>query len=40
MELRQKHNGFIKLQLDEKKILQYNPEKIEQIEAELMVRKA
>jgi len=33
-ELRQKDNKFIKLQPSEKKVYQFNPEKIEQIEAE------
>lgn len=45
MELRQKYNEFIKLHLDEKKILQkkilqFNPEKIEQIEAEFNGKKS
>ena len=40
VELRQKYNEFIKLQLDEKKILQFNPEKIEQIEAEFNGKKS
>lgn len=40
MELRQKYNEFTKLQLDEKKILQFNPEKIEQIEAEFNGKKS
>ena len=40
VELRQKYNEFIKLQLDEKKILQFNPEKIEQIEDEFNGKKS
>ncbi len=40
MELTQKYNEFIKLQLDEKKILQFNPENIEQIEAEFNGKKS
>lgn len=45
MELRQKYNEFIKLHLDEKKILQkkilqFDPEKIEQIEAEFNGKKS
>ncbi len=39
MELRQKYNEFIKLQLDEKKILHWIQKKIEQIEAEFNGKK-
>jgi hypothetical protein len=38
-ELRQKDSKFIKIQPGEKRILQFNPEKIEQIEAEFNGRK-
>ena len=38
-ELREKHNKFIKLQPSEKKVYQFNPEKIEQVEAEFNERK-
>jgi hypothetical protein len=38
-KLRQKDSKFIKLQAGEKKILQFNAEKIEQIEAEFDGRK-
>jgi hypothetical protein len=38
-ELRQKNNKFIKLQPNEKRILQFNAEKIEQTEAEFNGRK-
>jgi hypothetical protein len=38
-ELRQKDNKFIKLQPSEKRILQFNPEKIEQVEAEFNGKK-
>ena len=37
--LRQKDNKFIKLQPSEKRILQFNPEKIEQVEAEFNGKK-
>ncbi len=40
MELTQKYNEFIKLQFDEKKILQFNPENIELIEAEFNGKKS
>jgi ABC-type transporter Mla subunit MlaD len=39
-ELRQKDNKFIKLQSGEKKILQFFPEKIEQVEAEFNGKKS
>ena len=38
-ELRQKDNKFIKLQPSEKKVLQFDPEKIEQVEAEFNGKK-
>jgi hypothetical protein len=38
-ELRQKDNKFIKLQPSEKRVLQFNAEKIEQTEAEFNGRK-
>ena len=38
-ELRQRDNKFIKLQSGEKKILQFFPEKIEQVEAEFNGKK-
>jgi hypothetical protein len=38
-ELRQKNSKFIKLQPGEKTVLQFNPEKIEQTEAEFNGRK-
>jgi hypothetical protein len=38
-ELREKNNKFIKLQPSEKKVYQFNPEKIEQVEAEFNKRK-
>jgi hypothetical protein len=38
-QLRQKDSKFIKLQPGEKRILQFDPEKIEQIEAEFNGRK-
>jgi hypothetical protein len=38
-ELRQKDNKFIKLQPSEKRVLQFNPEKIEQVEAEFNGKK-
>ena len=39
-EARQRDNKFIKLQQDEKKILQFFPEKIEQVEAEFNGKKS
>lgn len=39
-EVRQKDNKFIKLQSGEKKILQFFPEKIEQVEAEFNGKKS
>ena len=39
-ELRQKDNKFIKLQPSEKRILQFNPEKIEQVQAEFNGKKS
>src|ERR687888_539331 len=39
VQLRQKDSKFIKLQPGEKRVLQFNPEKIEQIEAEFNGRK-
>ena len=33
-ELRQKDNKFVKLQPSEKKVYQFNPEKIEQVETD------
>ena len=38
-EVRQRDNKFIKLQSGEKKILQFFPEKIEQVEAEFNGKK-
>jgi hypothetical protein len=38
-ELRQKDSKFIRLQPNEKRLLQFNPETIEQIEAEFNGRK-
>ena len=38
-ELRQKDNKFIKLQPGEKRVLLFNPEKIQQVEAEFSGRK-
>ncbi len=38
-ELRQKDSKFIKLQPGEKKVLQFNPENIEQVEAEFNGKK-
>ena len=38
-ELKEKNNKFIKLQPSEKKVYQFNPEKIEQVEAEFNERK-
>jgi hypothetical protein len=39
-ELRQKDNKFVKLQSSEKKVYQFNPEKIEQVEAEFNGKKS
>src|SRR5215204_6541077 len=39
-ELRQKDNRFIKLQPSEKRVIQFNPEKIEQVEAEFNGKKS
>ena len=39
-ELRQRDNKFIKVEPGEKKVLQFNPEKIEQVEAEFNGKKA
>ena len=39
-ELREKDNKFIKLQPSEKKVYQFNPEKIEQVEAEFKGKKS
>jgi hypothetical protein len=39
-ELRQKDNKFVKIEPSEKKILQFNPEKIEQVEAEFNGKKS
>src|SRR5215208_4045354 len=39
-ELREKDNKFIKLQPSEKKVYQFNPEKIEQVEAEFNGKKS
>jgi hypothetical protein len=39
-ELRQKDNKFVKLQPSEKKVYQFNPEKIEQVEAEFNGKKS
>jgi hypothetical protein len=38
-ELREKNSKYIKLQSSEKTVLQFNPEKIEQIEAEFNGKK-
>lgn len=38
-ELREKDNKFIKLQPSEKRVLEFNPEKIEQVEAEFSGKK-
>jgi hypothetical protein len=39
-ELRQNDNKFVKLQPSEKKVYQFNPEKIEQVEAEFNGKKS
>jgi hypothetical protein len=39
-ELRQKDNKFVKIEPSEKKILQFNAEKIEQVEAEFSGKKS
>lgn len=39
-ELREKDNKFIKIQSSEKRVLQFNPEKIEQVEAEFNGKKS
>ena len=39
-ESRQKDNKFVKIEPSEKKILQFNPEKIEQVEAEFNGKKS
>jgi hypothetical protein len=39
-ELRQKDNKFVKLQPNEKKVYQFDPEKIEQVEAEFNGKKS
>ena len=39
-ELRQKNSKYIKLQPSEKKVYQFNPEKIEQVEAEFNGKKS
>jgi hypothetical protein len=39
-ELRDKDNKFMKLQPSEKRVLEFNPEKIEQIEAEFNGKKS
>lgn len=39
-ERRQKDNKFVKLQPGEKKVYQFNPEKIEQVEAEFNGKKS
>jgi len=39
-ELRQKDNKFIKLQPSEKRVLQFDPEKIEQVQAEFNGKKS
>lgn len=39
-ELRQKDNKFVKLQPSEKRVIQFNPEKIEQVEAEFNGKKS
>jgi hypothetical protein len=39
-ELRQKDNKFIKIEPGQKKILKFNPEKIEQVEAEFNGKKS
>jgi hypothetical protein len=39
-ELREKDNKFLKLQPSEKRVLEFNPEKIEQVEAEFNGKKS
>ncbi len=39
-ELRQKDNKFVKLQPSEKKVYEFNPEKIEQVDAEFNGKKS
>jgi hypothetical protein len=39
-ELREKDNKFIKLEPNEKRVLEFNPEKIEQVEAEFNGKKS
>ena len=39
-ELRQRDNKFIKIEAGEKKVLQFNPEKVEQVEAEFNGKKS
>jgi hypothetical protein len=39
-ESRQKDNKFVKLQSSENKVYQFNPEKIEQVEAEFNGKKS
>jgi hypothetical protein len=39
-ELREKENKFIKLEPNEKRVLEFNPEKIEPVEAEFNGKKA
>jgi hypothetical protein len=39
-QLRQQDNKFVKLQPSEKKVYQFNPEKIEQVEAEFNGKKS
>jgi len=39
-ELRQRYSKFIKIGSGEKKVLQFNPEKIEQVEAEFNGKKS
>jgi hypothetical protein len=39
-QLRQKDNKFVKLEPSEKKVYQFNPEKIEQVEAEFNGKKS
>ena len=39
-ELRQKDSKFIKIEPGEKKVLQFNPEKVEQVEAEFNGKKS
>lgn len=39
-ELREKDNRFIKIEPSEKRVLEFNPEKIEQVEAEFNGKKS